>query len=301
VGRWAAIAFCFLGCTGVGDNNHADAHADGRADLDGADVVEPWSPTAEDRLAFDDASDVLEGMLQLFSVTDSMFDWSTLDGLAAQVVQTIGARTTSNLQSCGSVGVNGTTVTVDFGSSCTLRNGAVVAGTLVAVATDVPSCGEGCFPATSVTLTLGQNFVIDAEPLQGTASFDTTYPNHIAFKALSMGVDTTYRGKRFVASALPHVLGGPSISDVAGAIKFGAAGSVSGSATLDLAIDVSWNVRDCYPFNGSMSFSSSAVGPIAVTFSPNSALSGEALAMAGNRSTTLRLPPYRACGANSGG
>ncbi|MCG3173985.1 MAG: hypothetical protein GMKNLPBB_02202 [Myxococcota bacterium] len=254
---------------------------DGAAPADSGPPAGDWAASPE-RDIFRKGADILSSIMATMAVADSFFAFDptldtskTAEENAAAIQQTI----TVESKSCAKVSLNGTSVTADFGSGCTLANGMQVAGAATA------SVGK---EGSTITVKLILNgFHVNGKSATGTLVFTTTNGSDFTVQA-----DMTFSGDK--------VSGTLTIKGANG--SFTANGSLSATQAgvpLTIAINnVVWSKGKCYPEAGSVSVTSGRV-TITYTFSAQTADTGVVTVTQGRSTNTDTLPAYGSCPVSS--
>jgi hypothetical protein len=183
---------------------------------------------------------------------------------------------------CGTVSLTGTTVSVDFGTGCTLRSGATISGSAsvgVAVASGTAT----------LTLTFTQ-LDVNGRVIDGTGTWSTS--NGSTFTAT---VNISAGGTTYSAS-------GFTITGTAGTITLdGTLTVTAGDASTTMVLTgVMWNRGDCYPSSGTVKATRGLISTT-TTFTSASATSGKVSVKVGAKTVTICLPAYGTCGLKDGG
>jgi hypothetical protein len=183
---------------------------------------------------------------------------------------------------CGMVSLNGTTVTVNFGTGCTLRSGANISGSA--------SVGVSVAAGTaSLTLTFTQ-LTVNGKLIDGTATWTTTNGSTFTINANVAAGTTTYTAAGLTLTGAP---GSITIDGMVGI-------SMGDTSTTMIYTGVQWNRGDCYPTAGSVK-STRGLITTTITFTTASATSGKVSVKVGARTATVCLPSYGTCGLKDGG
>jgi len=250
----------------------------------GMDAVVPLdardTPTLEERQTFDRGAGSDNDLQRLLAVADSMFNFDpTLNPTmsAAANAMEIQRYTMTNLAGCGSVMVVGTTVTVSFGTGCTLMNGVHVSGS----ATLMVSGGMGS------ALTVAMSFAsltVETATLSGTASFVTSNGTTFTVTANLTSGTTTIRANLTVVA----VTGAYTVTGTASQM-------VTGEAATALTFNsLHYVMGQCYPDGGSVTVMRGLI-TMTYTFSAMTPTTGQVSVTQGRRMYTMTLPPYGNC------
>jgi hypothetical protein len=249
------------------------------SDTDGGDPL-----TADERAGFDAGAPSTPAAIQLAAVTDKMFKFDpTIDPTktAAENAQNVVNEAQQNLGTdgdggtkCGSVTLNGTTVTANFGSGCMFGNIAV-AGTITVGVTKNGS---------SISLAVAfMGVTVNGEPLSGTATFTTSNGTTFTLTANITWQKTTYTAQSFT------VTGAPGQITLDGALGLGDAVSSYTFA------GVVWKQGDCYPSAGTLTIKKGLLTET-VTFTAATATTGVVSVTIGKKMVMGKLPAYGSCG-----
>jgi hypothetical protein len=183
---------------------------------------------------------------------------------------------------CGTVSLNATTVSVDFGTGCTLRGGATLSGSA--------SVGVSVTAGTaSLTVTFTQ-LTVNGKLIDGTATFSTTNGSTFTVSANITAGTTTYTATAFTVTGAP---GSITLDGTVGV-------SAGDAATTMVYSGVQWNRGDCYPSAGTVK-STRGLITTTLTFTSASATAGKVSVKVGVRTATICLPSYGTCGLKDGG
>jgi hypothetical protein len=183
---------------------------------------------------------------------------------------------------CGMVTLSSATVTVNFGSGCTLRNGATLAGSA--------SVGVSVAAGTaSLSLTFTQ-LTVNGTLIDGTAMWTTTNGSTFTINANVTAAGTTYTAT------------GLTITGAPGSITIdGMVGISAGDTTTSMVYTgVQWNRGDCYPSAGTVKSTRGLISTT-ITFTSASATTGKVSVKVGTKMVTICLPSYGTCGLKDGG
>lgn len=230
---------------------------------------------ADEKDAFDHgASSTLDAERALLAA-DSFFDFDpTLDPTksAEANAQAVAAHVDA---ACAKATVTGATVTIDFGTGCTLTSGLVVSGK----ATVALSSAAGTLTAT-VTF---ESFAVEGTAVSGTATFATKDGStFVVTLALTSGANAV-SGKLDVVGAK----GSFTTSGTLDATKTG----LTSKLTLTSLLYVMGN---CYPSGGTVAVTKGKV-TIAYGFTASTPSTGQVTVTTGKKQTTETLPAYGSC------
>jgi hypothetical protein len=287
---WLGVA---VACSGGSSNPTAPTQADGgspeASDSDDGGTDEPLTATEHD--TYRQGSDPVPSIQQLAAIADSLFDFDpTIDPTktAAENASAIAKQIAGNLgavgdagPTCGSVVLNGASVTVDFGSGCKLTNGVTASGRVTATVSQASG-------TTTITLAFS-SLVVDGASLSGTASFATTNGTAFTTNANLTTASTTY------------VVTNLAIASTAGTITInGAVGTGTGDqATTSTFGQVSWKLGTCYPSAGTITIKRGLITAV-VTFSATTPSTGAVTVTIGRKNSPETLPAYGKCGSDGG-
>jgi hypothetical protein len=285
---WAFAAAC--SSSSVGPPPTGDAGPPSAGDDAGGDG-DPLSPTERD--TYDEGSGSVPSIEQLAHLAHSLFDFDpTIDPAktAAENASAIANEVSGNLgesgvagTTCGHVTLATTSVTVDFGGGCTMKNGVTASGSVTAAVAS--SSGT-----VTITLTFS-SLVVNGASLAGSASFATSNGNTFAVDASVTTGKSTYKVTNLT-------MGGSSNGTITinGAVTTGG-GDLTTTMTFT---QVSWKLGDCYPSAGSLS-TKKALVTTTVTFDAATPTTGQVTVTVGKRTSTQTLPAYGKCGSKDGG
>lgn len=288
------------GCGGRGSGGTGGASGGSGGSSGGGSGGSGDRLNSEELDATDRGGDASNGIQQLTTLADSLFDFDpTIDTAktAAENAQAVEQRLVQNLGSpdggvvldggmpgCGTVTLSANTVTAAFGAppGCTLKNGVRVSGTVSVSVMKVLN-------TISLSLTM-TNMTVNGKALSGTATFATTTGTSFTVNADVTSGSTRYQVNMF------------SVSGTAGSATFdGMASVTSGNVTTAMTFNtVVWNKGDCYPSSGTLQARKGSV-TATITFSSVTATTGQISVSTGRVTTTGYLPAYGSCGVRDGG
>ena len=278
----ALIALGAAGASSAACGHHAGGTGGQTTTSSGAGGDQATPDEADAANAGGDSSSSLG---QLLSVADAIFSFDpTIDPTksAAQNAAAIQANATAALAGCGTVTLNGTTITVSFGSppGCKLESGVAVSGTVIV---GVSTAGS----TVTLSLTL-QNLVAGGKSIAGTASFATTNGTTFALTAnLTSGTATDTVSLTVTGSTSAFTIDGTSTA-------------IQGTSTTSYTFKgVVWQPGQCYPQAGSIQVVKGKTS-ITLTFSSSTPATGQITVTAGKRSYPQKLPAYGTCPGDGG-
>lgn len=245
--------------------------------------------SSDESTAFDRGVGPGPAVQQLIVLADSFFSFDptlnpSLDAngnaaaIQSQLVDQLGAGD-GGATACGNIMLSGATVTANFGTGCTLKNGVILAGTVTAT---VSKSGASL----SVKLDFSI-LVVNEKNLGGTATFTTTDGSHFTVNASLTAAGTTV--------TLTNVM----VSSSGGTIVVSGMVSTGDGAALTFN-SVSWKPTDCYPSSGTLQIKSGVITET-VTFDAASAATGDVTVTVGKRTVPRTLPAYGRCPAADAG
>jgi hypothetical protein len=245
--------------------------------------------SADESTAFDRGTTPGSAVLQLTVLADSFFSFDptlnpSLDAngnaaaIQAQLVSQLGAGD-GGATACGNIMLSGATVTANFGTGCTLKNGVNIAGTVTATVTK---------SGASVTVMLDFSIlVVNQKNLGGTATFTTTDGNHFVVNASLTAAGTTLTLTNVMVSSTSGVI------SLSGMVASGEGANLTFTA-------VTWKPTDCYPSSGTLQIKSGVITET-ITFDAATAATGDVTVTIGKRTIPRSLPAYGHCPAADGG
>jgi hypothetical protein len=275
-----------VACSGGGSPSGADAGADSGttngsdagAASDGA--VPDSGDSPEEAAAFDRSGRHTSTAQAIGELADGLFSFDpTIDVHADSRTNAMNIKSNllTELAGCGTVTLNGSALSVDFGQGCRLKH-ITVSGALTA-SVSAPAMG-------TVQVLLGfAQFTVDGRSLNGMASFSTTTGTGFAVTmSLMINNDDVNTTSSFTINGAngSFTMNGPMTV------------SAGGSTTLLQLNNVAYQAGDCYPSGGSLTVTSGLITET-ITFTSASASSGVVTVMYARRSGTKTLPAYGSC------
>jgi hypothetical protein len=233
--------------------------------------------TGDQTSAAQGGSDGVSANSAAMSAADALFDFDpTIDPThdAPTNAMAIQNHVQSELGSCGTVMLSGASVTVSFGSGCTLTNGDVISGSeTVAV-----SASNG-----TITLALTfTNLVVNGKSISGTASFSTS-------DGTTFDVTTSLDENGNTHTGMFTVTGSDGTFTISGTAN------IAGSSTLALTFTNVVHTRgECWATSGSVDITEGVIQET-MTFDANTPTTGDVTVTVGKHSSTTELPAYGSC------
>jgi len=243
--------------------------------------------SGDEQSTYDGGSPGVNAVVALAAAADAMFQFDpTIDPsqsdtqnanlVLAHVLSELGATGDAGTK-CGSVTLNGTTVTASFGPApgCTLPNGTKISGT---IAVGITKAGSTITIAMTMT-----SAIVNGVALGGTVQLATTSGSSFTLSGNFTSGTTTYSST------------GLTLSGTTGVISVDGAFTVATDTTTTYTFSaLTWKLGDCYPDGGSLAIKSGLV-TMTITFDASTPTSGNVTVTVGKKSVTEKLPTYGIC------
>ncbi|MFT3843144.1 MAG: hypothetical protein QM723_39535 [Myxococcaceae bacterium] len=217
--------------------------------------------------------------VQMFAdVADSVFNFDpTLDPTKdeTQNAAAIQAQAMTSLNGCGSATLNGTTVTVDFGAMCTLKNGSIASGSIA-----VGVAKNGSMITLTVTMTM---LKVNGASLDGSLTMTTSNATTFTTIGSLTTADGTYNSNLTLNGTATSI-------GISGTLQE-AMGTTKANYTYTFVV---WNRADCYPNSGSVKIQRGSVMST-ITFDAETAATGKVSVATGRVTVPGHLPAYGSC------
>ncbi len=214
----------------------------------------------------------------LADITDSVFNFDpTLDPTkdAAQNATAVQGQAMVALNGCGSATLSGTTVTVDFGMGCTLKNGTVASGSISVGVTQ-----SGTMISLAVTMTM---LKVNGQSLDGTLTMNTSNATSFTTIGSVTTSDGTFNANLTLSGTATSIGISGTLEESSGTVKSG--------YTFTFVV---WNRADCYPNSGAVKIQRGAVMST-ITFDAMTATTGKVTVATGRVTVPGQLPAYGSC------
>jgi len=230
--------------------------------------------------SFGTSSNSLATNQETTTLANALFDFDpTIDPSADAPTNAtnVGQHTTTSLGGCGSVAVNGASVTVNFGAApgCTLSGGEQISGS-------VNLALSKSMATTSIALTM-TNLDVNGQAIAGTATFATSDGSTFAVTSQTSSSTKTETSNL-------TIVGAASSFTISGSAQV----TEDGVSSVLAFNDVVHVDGECYATSGSMTVTT---GPIVetITFNANTPATGEVSVQTGKHTTSSTLMPYGSC------
>jgi hypothetical protein len=278
----ALAALVLAGCASKNGTPGPSGGSGGAGGNGGAGGTDPLGPDPGERDLLDRAGRHATSSHQASVVADGFFsfDPTIVPSATAQAnAQAVKDNLTAHLAGCGMVSLAGTTVTAAFGAApgCTLGNGTTVSGS-AAVAVSKS--------ATTITLVLTfSKLVVDGKDLDGSLTFVTSDGS-----TFSVSGSFTTGGETLMVTRLT-ITGKSGSFTLSGSVTAVEAGGAQTALTFN---GVVYQTGKCYPGGGTMTVVKAGV-TMTVTFTSDTASTGNVTVTQGRRSYPATLPAYGPC------
>jgi len=269
------LAACLVACGVRGGVNDAGTDSGSGLTTDEQKTYDGGAPGANVIVSLAGAAEAMFNFDP--TIIPSQSDTQNANFVASYVLTELGASADAGAK-CGSVTLNGTTVTASFGPApgCTLPNGTTISGT---IAVGISKSGS----TITIAMTMTSAIVNNGPAMDGTVQLATTDGTTFTLSGNFTSGSTTYSSTGLTFT------GSPGVITIDG--NFSVGGDTSTTYTFTT---LTWKVGDCYPNGGSLAIKSGLI-TMTVAFDSTTPTTGNVLVTIGKKSVTEKLPVYGTC------